>query len=126
MSGRQSVRTVIWPMFPRDTVSKVLLRLVLNFRRTGRRIYSQTVIHRLNLANLKACRPVVRPVLKMKHFRNRLHWATVHRNWQQRHLVLTPMMAEDLFGDQRGERYANYCVYKHNIFGGCLVMIGKA
>lgn len=40
-------------------------------------------------------------------------------------LVLTPMMGECL-GDQRGERYADYCVSKHNGFGGCLFMIGKA
>lgn len=55
--------------------------LVLNFkRRKDRTIFIQTVINRLISANLKTCRPVVRP----KHCRNRLHRATVHRNWQHR------------------------------------------
>lgn len=119
---RQSVRTVILPMFPR-TVPKCCLLSAEFQRKKDRTIFIQTVINRLISANLKTCRPVVRP----KHCRNRLHRATVHRNQFSNivNLVLTPMMGECL-RDQRGERYADYCVSKHNGFGGCLFMIGKA
>lgn len=82
------------------------VKLNADFHRApGRRISrsTQTVRNRLHQENLKACRPAVRPVLKLQHRRNRLHWATVHRNWQQRHWRFV------LFSDE-----SRFCVDFHD------------
>lgn len=93
---RQSVRTVILPMFPR-TVPKCCLLSAEFQRKKDRTIFIQTVINRLISANLKTCRPVVRP----KHCRNRLHRATVHRNWQHRQFGVDSYDGR-MFGGSKG------------------------
>jgi transposase len=60
---------------------------------TGVRVSSQTVRNRLHIANLRAYRPAVRPILTLRHRTARLQWARDHVNWQLRHW--TPVLFTD-------------------------------
>lgn len=115
---RQSVRTVILPMFPR-TVPKCCL---LNFREEK----TERSLFKLLLTDLSQ---QILKLVDQLYARNIAEIAYIGQQYIEIgnivNLVLTPMMGECL-GDQRGERYADYCVSKHNGFGGCLFMIGKA
>lgn len=69
-----------------ETPFPKFVKLNAEFRRANSgRICTQTVRNRLYKANLKFCRPAVRPVIKLEYRRNGLHWAIKKRNWQRRH-----------------------------------------
>lgn len=81
---RQFVRTVIWPTLPTITVSKLLWRLLINFReqRVDRfilRFFETDFTRQILKLTDKPC------VLKLEHRRNRLHLTTEHKNLHQRH-----------------------------------------
>jgi transposase len=62
------------------------VRLNSDFRTaTGVRVSLQTVRNKLHTANLRAYRPVVRPILTLRHRTARLQWARDYVNWQLRH-----------------------------------------
>ena len=111
------------------------VRLNSEFRTaTGVRVSSQTVSNKLHTANLRAYRPVVRPILSLRHRSARLQLARDHVNWQLRHWTLVLLTEESRFcvyfhdGRRRvwrmpGERYADCCVTEHDRFGGGSVMV---
>lgn len=50
----------------------------------GGRVCTRTVINRLHSNRLRARRPIKRPELTLRHRRNRMQWARIHRHWNLR------------------------------------------
>lgn len=112
-----------------------MLPIMLNFReqQVDGSLLKLLEADSLHQANLKACRPAVRPVLKLEHRRNRLHYETVHRKWQ---CHLRPVLFSDesrlcvdfhdgrrLLWRSKGEKLADCSIYEEVRYRGGLLMI---
>lgn len=99
-----------------------------------RRVSAQTIRNRLKEAGLRACRPVVGPVLRPLHRRRRLRWCNNVRirtlqNWRriwfsdESRFLLQRHDGRQRLYRRRHKRFAPICVRQVDRFGGESVMV---